>query len=135
MTIEEALKKRLADSTTLAALVGRRIRPMAFPSIDVRPAILYQVISTEYFETFNGNAEWIVVNFQVDTFADTYADAKAVAAVIKTSLHNYSGTIEDIVIGVSKHVEDTDLTESPDVGQQSVIHRLSGTYKVIYKEG
>lgn len=133
MEIQELVRKLLVSDSTLTGLVKHRIRPLAFTSLDVRPAVAYQIRSTETFEHSTGTAEWRTADFQIDTFADTYSAAVNVAKAIKAVLHNYAGTVEDCEVGISKHKGDDDLTEPPEVGQENVINRLSSQYRILYR--
>jgi hypothetical protein len=134
MSIEQLIVSKLRDNAAVAAKVARRIRPLAFTQLDKRPCLAYQVVNTEAFEHMQGSADWLRISLQLDCFADTYAEAKATARLCRDVLHNYVGTVEGIEVGFVKHKEDSDLTEPPDVGQERVIHRLSSSYLILYRE-
>jgi hypothetical protein len=132
-SIEESITSILKASAPLTAKVKNRVRPLAFTELDVMPCVAYQVQSTESFDTFTGSADWLRIQMEVAVFGESYADTKAIGAIVRGLLHNYSGTVEGIQIGFAKHKEDTDLMEPPEVGDEKPIHRLSSNYLIMYR--
>jgi len=105
--IEEALVTIL--TTPLAASVGDRIYPVPAPQNVKQPYVTYQKISetTEYelaAEAGLGHAR-----VQFNAVAETYSEARTIAALIKSTLSAYQGTVGSIYINWIQHGVDVDL--------------------------
>src|SRR4051812_42529561 len=127
MEIEAAIISRIKADTGIKALIGKRIRPIAAAEFDVRPYVgFYTQIPDEQFDHFSGRAAIRKIEFVFDIWGDTLADCKEVSRAFRDSLDYLAGTtIEDVVICLSKHKGDSDLSEPPDVGMANPIKRIS----------
>src|SRR5688500_11468690 len=134
MSIESRLVSLMeANAPLVAALDGKsKIRPLAFTKLDKRPAVAYQVIDTETFDTFTGQADWLRIRVQIDSFGDTYADTKNIASLVRSAINGYSGTGGGVEVGFLKWKEDSDLSERPDIGREKPIHRIASEYLILY---
>lgn len=132
MDIQDAVVSLLIGSN-VNTLTNGVIRPLTAATLDVRPILTYSVSATEFFNTFSGSASWRKATFQLDTFADGYQTAQTIVEAATTLLHNYVGTIEDIQIGIMKHLDDTDASEPPDIGQENSIIRIQSSYSILYR--
>lgn len=92
MNLEQSLYARLAAYSGLAALVSTRIYPVLLPQEPTLEAVTYQRINTPTDMTMSGdNAR--NPRFQVTAWAETYAEAKAVAAQIVACLEGFAGEL------------------------------------------
>ena len=89
MTAETALVARLGSTAAVTALVGARIYPMLVPQTAALPAIAYQKISPGFLSTLRRTLGLAGPRIQVNSWASSYKDAKAVARAVRNSLNGY----------------------------------------------
>jgi hypothetical protein len=90
MSAETALYSRLSTTDGVTALVGTRIFPMEAQQNSATPYITYQKITPHFLPTLRRGALPLAgPNLQVNSWADTYATAKAVALEVRRSLDGY----------------------------------------------
>jgi hypothetical protein len=129
---------QLLLGSAVAPLVSGRIRPLTAATTDHLPLLTYQEASGETFDTFQGSATWEKITVQLDAFAGDYATAKSILAAIKGTsanpgvLHNFSGVVGNVTIGIARWKDDFDASESPDIGQEMPIVRLQSNYAIIF---
>jgi hypothetical protein len=97
-TIDSALFSRLSGHAGLKALVSSRIYPPPAPQNAAYPLVTYQEIDRQPIHVMGGTAGVVHIRYQVDSWAETLAGAKAVAAQVAAALDNYSGTSDGVVI-------------------------------------
>lgn len=90
MTAEESLVARLNATPGVTALVGTRIYPMLIPQGAAMPAVTYQRISTVRPGSLRGPVGQADPRIQVNSWADTYGTAKALADQVRRSLDGYA---------------------------------------------
>jgi hypothetical protein len=90
--VEATLYSYLSTYAGLAALVSTRIYPMQLPQNVVLPACTYQKISGARTHSSSGTSILARPRVQIDTWATTYTDAKAVAAQVRLALDGHHGT-------------------------------------------
>ena len=113
----------------VAALVGVRVYPVVLPQNVTYPAIRYARISTarEQYRllsrTVANKASRQDGRFQIDCYAVTDADARALAAAVRSELDGYSGTIAGLRIDRTS-IDGEDGEIEPEVGDvQSPVYR------------
>lgn len=111
MTIEQDIFNALDH------LASGRVYPLVMPEKSVMPAIVFLRIASTPENTLNGGATIDQIRFQVDTYANTYAEAKSVSASVRTAMESasFKGTLQT----------DQDLFE-PDVK----LYRVTQDYYV-----
>ena len=97
-SIETAIIAIFLASTTLTALCGMRIYPMILPDDCQYPAISYQRISETPDYTLDGPGTFDEVRLQIDCWAETALQTRALADVIRTSIDGLSGTCSGLTI-------------------------------------
>lgn len=111
MTIEQDIYN------TLDGLAGGRVYPLVMPENGTKPAIVCLRIASTPENTLNGGATIDQIRFQIDTYANTYAEAKSLSASVRTAMESasFKGTLQT----------DQDLFE-PDVK----LYRVTQDYYV-----
>ena len=97
-TIDSALYTRLSGHAGLKALVSARIYPPPAPQSSAYPLVTYQEIDRVSPHVMRGTAGVTHIRYQVDSWAETLAGAKAVAAQVRAALDNWSGTSDGVVV-------------------------------------
>jgi len=92
MSIEAAIYEILSTDSTVAALVGARIKPSILPQGLAMPAITYQQISGPRDETTDGPTGLVASRWQVNMWATTYAGVLVVRTAVRQILDGYSST-------------------------------------------
>ncbi|MCK9497110.1 MAG: DUF3168 domain-containing protein [Dehalococcoidia bacterium] len=127
--IESALVTRLKARPSLVSLVGARIYPLRLPQSPMLPAVTYQRIGGPREEGLTADPGFARQRIQVDTWALTYASAKAVAHQVRLALERWSDDSASPRVIDSFIERDTDLDE-PGVEN----YRVSQDYLVIHAE-
>lgn len=86
MTISLLLESALAANSGVTSLVGTRIYPVKLPQAATYEAITYQRISNT---ATNGSTSLRESRFQIDCWAQTYAETQVLAAAVKAALEEY----------------------------------------------
>jgi hypothetical protein len=86
VNVEQQIETVLTADVTVAGLVAARVYPLLMPQGVTMPAISYQRVATALNNDLEGtqNHEWVRV--QVDCWASTYAQAKTLAAAVRTGM-------------------------------------------------
>lgn len=85
----------LSVDAAVTAIVGDRMGPLMRPQSLTLPALTFQRIVTVPQNHLRGNGGLDSNLVQVDAFASTYAAAKALAAVVRTSLETAKHVLSD----------------------------------------
>lgn len=72
-------------------LAGERVYPMALRQMTAFPALTYQKISAPREYTHQGSSNLVYARYQIDCWAKSYADVKAVADQVTAALSGYRG--------------------------------------------
>ena len=126
--VETVIVTRLLAYEGLAALVGTRVYPLLLPQSPTLPAVTYQRIDAPREERFGGDPV-AYPRFQIDSWAKTYAGAKAVATQVRGALQLWRTTATDPQIMDSDIESDEDLYE-PDTG----LYRVRADYIITHPE-
>lgn len=110
MTIGTLFREALAV-TGVTNIVSTRIYPMLLPQHPTYEAITYQRISNS---STNGNTALRESRWQVNCFAETYAEAQTLAAAVKTALEDFSDTTE--TPGIKEAYVTNELDDYDDSG-------------------
>ena len=92
-TIETALFTILDGDADTEAIVGARIYPaIVYQTADL-PAVTFQQISGARTHTAGGPISLANPRFQVNCWAETYAESRQLAETVRKCLDGYSGTV------------------------------------------
>jgi hypothetical protein len=96
--IEAAVYAVLTGDVTLSALVGGRVYPQPIPQEAALPAVAYQRISTRRVRSHSGPSGLARPRVQVTASANSYAQAKAVAAAVRGALDGLRATVAGVEV-------------------------------------
>lgn len=84
---EKSLVATLKSNTALTALVGtNKIFPLIVPQGTAFPCISYQRISGMPANTLSGHSGLEEIDLQIDVWAKTYAESKAIAKAVRAAM-------------------------------------------------
>ena len=109
--VETVLFTRLTTHAGLAALVSVRVYPMLLPQAPTMPAVTYQRIDGVRESGMTQEHGMAHPRIQVDSWASTYAGAKAVAGQVRAALQRWSDSSTTPEILDSFIEGDTDMQE------------------------
>lgn len=127
--IEQAIYERLTTYAGLAALVGARVYPVILPQSPALPAVTYTKVTNEHVQSHGGASGLAMPRFQVDSWATTYASAKAVAEQVRLALLGFRGAVAGVLIGGVLAETETDVYEP-----ETRIYRVSQDYRIAHEE-
>ena len=110
-SIEESLYTLLSRDTTLEGYVGSRIYPLAVPQGASMPAITYQQVGGVRDEVMTGPSGLIKSGFQINCWAETYAETRVISNAVRKVLDGY-GRIGKVTIRASFCVGEGDMIET-----------------------
>ncbi len=98
MSIYAALVAHLSAVSALTALIGARLYPDEIPQGDTLPAVFYMTVSDIKDHVYGAVQAVESPSIQFTVYADTKAEAEAVAEVIKTALTDFSGSMSGVIV-------------------------------------
>jgi len=117
--LETVIVTRLEAYESLSALVGTRIYPLILPQSPTLPAVTYQRTDGPRDHCMDADSNVASPRFAFDSWASTYAGAKAVATQVREALQRWADADTDPVVLDSLIESDEDLYE-PDTGMYHV---------------
>lgn len=128
MSVETVLFSRLSGFAGLSALVSTRVYPNLIPQNSTLPVVSYQRISTTRESAMGDDTGVARARFQLDAFAATYLNVRAVAEQVRAALQrwtNSSGTVvqDSFILGEQEFYED-----------ETKRYRVSQDFEIIYVE-
>lgn len=128
--LRAALNAYLRADTTLAALVGTRIRPGWRPQADGVPAITYRVESLQRVHALAANANHNTATIALDCWALTVADCVRIKQRLEDLLDTYVGAWSGLTIAACLQDDEGDDHLWRDDGTDSPYVRLTVRYHV-----
>lgn len=112
MSFETELVARLEADSGVDAIAGDRIYPDRLPDPPTLPALVWQQISGPRLYHLGGAAGRSEPRYQVDCWAATKAQAKALSAAVRSSLSGFSGLLATVraTIKLDNERDDYDAT-------------------------
>ena len=96
--VEAAIKSRLGGYGGLSALVASRVYPLHLPQRPTLPAVTYQRIDGPREHAMGADPGLAHPRIQVDSWAASYASAKAVATQVRGALQRWRGTAAGVEV-------------------------------------
>lgn len=123
VTVYQGVRSMLTDHAPLVALVGDRIRPFGkLKQNEVLPAVTLFRLSARRWAGYGRESGHADVQLQVDSYAETEAEALAVADAVRVALQNQSaGVIRGTFLNTERDWYE-EATETYRVLQQWNIH-------------
>lgn len=124
--IGKALRARLTSHAGTSALIGSRVYPLRLPQGPTYPAVRYQVIGAPRVHAMGADTGQVDARVQVDSYAETYAGAQALAEQVRLALSRWEGTAGGVVVD---HVF---LADQRDLDEPTLVHHgEQGVYRVM----
>jgi hypothetical protein len=101
----------------LTGIAGGRVYPVILPQDPTLPAVTYQQIAHA-----DANVTLRTAYAQVDCWASSYAEVRAIASQVAGAMHLFRGTAANTTVSI-RHTTETDLFE-PD----TKLYRISQDY-------
>lgn len=93
-TLEDTIYGLVTGDPAFQAQAEDRLYPVDFPQAPEYPAALYMVPSRAHFMHMDGVTQLARARVQVDTFAETYDEAVALADTIRARLNGWKGVVD-----------------------------------------
>jgi hypothetical protein len=127
-SIDTALWTRLKNFAGLA-YISSRIYPPPAPQNATYPLVIYSQVSGIRGYVYGNQDGFVRAGFQLDSYAQTAAAARALAEQVRLALSIYRGTSDGIVIDLIT-IENEQRVYEDDV----LLHRIIQDYEVVYRE-
>ena len=137
--IEDGLHQLMAADAGVTAIAGDRIYPVNLPETMLNPdttvpaAATYQVITQVPDYTLDGPDGMVLARIQIDTWATTYAAAKALARALRVVLDGFAGPLPDDAATEVQNIWRENAARD-DFDRNARLYRVSADYRVIYAE-
>lgn len=102
ISLDEAIRQKLLAYQPLTALIAARIYPTTYPQDSTLPVVVYQQSAKVPQYHHGGEANYAESRYQISSFAETYAQAKAVSSAVKAALRPWMAhgeTVDGVLIG------------------------------------
>ena len=100
--VTEAVKTRLSAVAGVTSIVGSGTAARIYPSVlrqgGAYPAVRYQQIDGLRESAMGSDTGVVSATVQVDSYADTYAAARALANAVRAAMQRFRGTVSSVVI-------------------------------------
>lgn len=127
--IEQGIHWHLKSDSGVAALVSTRVYPVLLPQNPTYPAITYQRISGPRVPIYDGPSTMAAPRFQIDSWSETYAGAKALAEAVREAMDCFHGTMSPVTVGVCEIITETDLYDD-----EARVFRVLQDYRILHRE-
>jgi hypothetical protein len=129
VTLEVGLHAFLLADPAVAALIGTRMTPLVLPQNTAYPALTYQRISGQRLRSVDGPAGRARPRMQIDSWAETYLEAKALAAAVRRALDGYAGPMGAAQVGAVSLDDERDIHED-----EPKVSRVTQDYLISHEE-
>lgn len=116
----------------IKGLADGKVYALRAPDKDPGPFIIFQRIDSTRWDSINGTGGMIQAQIQIDAYANSYYDAKAISGQIEGILNKYRGNVtHDSVIykiagvRVQNDVDIFDDTEQPYLFRNSAVYSVT----------
>ncbi len=96
--LNEAIYGRLQAVSGVTNLVGARVYPVVLPQDPTYPAIRYQQIAGARAQAMGSNTGLVNTTVQIDSYSDSYEEARQVAEEVRAALQRFQGTVAGVAI-------------------------------------
>jgi hypothetical protein len=127
--IEQGIYWHLTQTVGVSSLVSTRIYPALMPQNPTFPCLTYQRISTHRYRIYHGAGQAAAPRFQIDSWAVSYAGAKALAAAVRVALDGYHGSMSPVTVGACEIVNETDVYD-----EEARVYRVIQDYRILHNE-
>jgi hypothetical protein len=113
---------------------GRSAYPVLAPKSAALPYIVFGRNSTDRESVLVGGSTFPVGSFEVDVFAGSYTEAKALADLVRIGVHGFNGTASGVTITQSLLRDEADGDPIVFDGQDVPTYSVSHTYAIRWSE-
>lgn len=133
-TPEQLIFARLDADADLTARQAKAY-PVLAPQDAVRPYLVYRRAATRFVNSIDGGTGTAGIDFELVTYADTYAEARETAAEARASLDGHrdqasTPKIDRVLITGESDGSGLDVLD----GQELPVFTVQQTYSVTYEE-
>lgn len=108
--------------------------PMTVPEGVVPPFVVFGRSATSRERSTAGATESLVGSFEVQIYADSYREAKVLAADVAGALHDFSGQIDDLTIDDCFLESEADGTPIFEDGRERPTYSIDHSYQIRWRE-
>lgn len=131
MSFEAGIVERLLATTEIVALVANRVYANILPDQTVRPAIVYQLISTVPYSSLNNDTGKLKSRVQFTLVTSTTEQRIQLSDAIKIAFQRYQGLVSDVRIIDSRIENISDQAYDLDTNQTARMADFLITYESI----
>lgn len=133
--IETALYSRLTGDAGVFAIIGARMFPHRVPQQSNQfPCIVYDRTSGEHIRSLAGSSGAAWPRYQLQCWALSYSEAKALGEAVRSALDGFSGTVGTVVINSCLLEDDSDTVEIPPGKDEQRRWAVEQVYKIWHVE-
>ena len=125
MELEDALRAKLLSNTAITDLIGQRMYVLQAPQAVEVPYVVYLVVAITPEYTAHCIQENVLIQYSV--FAQTYAQARTIANLIRTDLEPFYGNLEGLSITAIRF----DGIGASEREKESQLAHISYDFKII----
>lgn len=131
---EAVLRTALVSSTSVTSMVGTRVYPLLAPKTAALPFITWRRAGVNREHTLAGPMGMPSVTVEMQSFANTYEDAREVADRVRLVLDGYRGTVNNTEVkSVSLENELDDFVQLAG-GDLPPVYQVTQTFNVLWQE-
>jgi len=128
MSIEAAVKACLANNGPVAAIVGTRVYLSRLPQKVTNPSVAIRMVGMQQDMAHDGPVDFAGNRVQVDLYADSFAEVRALADAVRVALNGYHGLSADERIWVIMFENEMD-----EWGDLLTVWRITQDYRVMWR--
>lgn len=118
MSLESDLHNFIETDSEISALIGGRVYPQVAPTGAATPYVVIDVVAGNPEYHAGGEAGVSTTEWDIDIFADTYAETISVKEKLRDQLSGKKGAVGSSNLRSVMVTEDRDLDQISEFGQQ-----------------
>lgn len=126
--------QRLLASVAVSTIVGDRVKPDTLDQKQTLPAIRYEMIASESFQTLQKSGHLMRTRIQVDCYGATRLQANTVAAAVKNNLDGFSGILGSLQVFSCVLDNRFDSVDPPQSGGATWRKRRTMDFVIVHTE-
>lgn len=131
---ETGMRLAVLAETTVASMVGSKVRPIAVSTADEFPRIAYQVTDRESIAYLAGTVDdYRVAGFELGIYSNDYDEVMEISELLFEHLDNYGQTIGGVEFAPILFENETDIEQVVPDGEEMPYYLRIQTYRALYK--
>jgi hypothetical protein len=132
--IETGIKDTLLADSSVTAILGTRLRPMAAGAPEVKPYATYQVTDRKTDAALDGTiADYRTIEFELGIYGDSFNSVMDASDACRDRLDQFGGTTSGVEFAPCEFESETDVEEVTTDGQELPVYVRVQTYKALYR--